>query len=93
MWLVRLILFAAGAFVGCEVLFVACLECEVCVRTFHPTLCTAGAIGALVIGILYRFEMRAGYSIPDASPTLDSAVLATGVWSPFALQALLAALL
>lgn len=92
MFLVRLILFAVGASVSGMCLFILCLECELCVRTLHPVLLGWSAFGAVVWGAAYYAYIGIGYrSVPELFPSIDSLVVAIGVWFPFALQACLAA--
>lgn len=93
MWLVRLIFFSVGAFVGVECMLVAWLECGFCIRTFHPNALWISAVCSCVIaGWFHSEHLRHRTRFPDESPFLDAASLASGGWFPFALQALLAAL-
>lgn len=93
MWLIRIIFFLAGAFVGFEVMLVAWLECGFCVRTFHPNAWWISALCSCAVAGYFRAALaRPGAATPDESPFLDAASLASGGWFPFVMQSCIAAM-
>lgn len=92
MWLVRLGFFLAGAFVGCQCILVACLECGLCIRTFHPNVLWASGAASVVAAWYVRAELARGVPVPGESHVPEAALLASGGWFPFVLQSCIAAI-